>query len=135
MIGIILVTHGDLGKELLLATEHVCGVQKYAAAVSIGPDDDMEQRRADILTQVKAADTGRGVVVLTDMFGGTPSNLALSIMDKANIEVLAGANLPMMIKLASVRSTLVLDEAVAEAQEAGKKYITVASQLLNVKAS
>jgi mannose PTS system EIIA component len=135
MIGIVLVTHGDLGKELLLATEHVCGEQKQAVAVSIGPDDDMEKRRADILTQVKAADSGHGVVVLTDMFGGTPSNLALSIMDKARIEVLAGANLPMMIKLASVRGSLVLDEAVAEAQEAGKKYITVASQLLNVKAS
>lgn len=135
MIGMVLVTHGDLGKELLLATEHVCGEQKFAQAVSIGPDDDMEQRRAEILKTVMAADRGKGVIVITDMFGGTPSNLALSIIDKAHIEVLAGANLPMMIKLASVRGTHVLDEAVAEAQEAGRKYITVASQLLNAKAS
>ncbi|NDE90887.1 MAG: PTS sugar transporter subunit IIA [Alphaproteobacteria bacterium] len=135
MIGLVLVTHGDLGKELLLATEHVCGEQKLAKAISIGPDDDMEQRRAEILQAVLAVDKGRGVVVITDMFGGTPSNLALSIIEKAHIEVLAGANLPMMIKLASVRSTLNLDEAVAEAQEAGRKYITVASQLLNAKAS
>lgn len=135
MIGIVLVTHGDLGKELLLATEHVCGEQKSARAISIGPDDDMEQRRSEILKNVQDVDSGKGVIVLTDMFGGTPSNLALSIMDKARIEVLAGANLPMMIKLSSVRGSLVLDEAVAEAQEAGKKYITVASQLLNAKAS
>lgn len=135
MIGIVLVTHGDLGKELLRATQHVCGEQKQACSISIGPDDDMELRRAEILKTVMEMDVGKGVVVLTDMFGGTPSNLALSIMDKAQIEVLAGANLPMMIKLASVRASLPLDEAVAEAQEAGRKYITVASQLLNAKAS
>ncbi len=135
MIGMVLVTHGDLGKELLLATEHVCGAQKHAASISIGPEDDMELRRAEILKTVLAADCGKGVIVITDMFGGTPSNLALSIIDKAHIEVLAGANLPMMIKLASVRGTHPLDEAVAEAQEAGRKYITVASQLLNAKAS
>jgi PTS system mannose-specific IIA component len=135
MIGMVLVTHGDLGKELLLATEHVCGEQKQARAISIGPDDDIEQRRSEILQSVVEVDRGSGVVVLTDMFGGTPSNLALSIMDKSNIEVLAGANLPMLIKLASVRTDSSLQEAVAEAQEAGKKYITVASQLLNAKSA
>ena len=129
----VLVTHGDLGKELLLATEHVCGEQKQAIAISIGPNDDMEQRRSEILQSVVDVDRGLGVVVLTDMFGGTPSNLALSIMDKARIEVLAGANLPMLIKLASVRATSSLDDAVMDAQDAGKKYITVASQLLNAK--
>ncbi len=133
MIGVVLVTHGDVGKELLLATEHVCGRQKNAHAISIGPDDDMERRRAEILDVVRASDCGKGVIVITDMFGGTPSNLALSIIEKAHVEVLAGANLPMMIKLVSVRSTLVLDDAVTEAQEAGRKYITVASQLLNSK--
>jgi PTS system mannose-specific IIA component len=133
MIGMVLVTHGDLGKELLLATEHVCGEQKQAIAISIGPNDDMEQRRSEILQSVVDVDRGLGVVVLTDMFGGTPSNLALSIMDKARIEVLAGANLPMLIKLASVRATSSLDDAVMDAQDAGKKYITVASQLLNAK--
>jgi PTS system mannose-specific IIA component len=133
MIGLVLVTHGDLGKELLLATEHVCGEQKQAVAISIGPDDDVEQRRAEILQSVVAVDRGHGVVVLTDMFGGTPSNLALSIMEKANIEVLAGANLPMLIKLASLRGNSSLNDAVLEAQEAGRKYITVASQLLNTK--
>lgn len=130
MIGLVLVTHGDLGREFLLALEHVCGEQKQARAISIGPDDDMEQRRDEILQAVVEVDTGNGVVVLTDMFGGTPSNLALSIMDKARVEVLAGANLPMLIKLSSVRATHQLDEAVIEAQEAAKKYITVASQLL-----
>lgn len=133
MIGIVLVTHGDLGKELLLATEHVCGEQKQARAISIGPEDDMEQRRAEILQSVVEVDRGRGTVVLTDMFGGTPSNLALSIMDKARVEVLAGVNLPMLIKLASVRGNSTLDDAVIEAQDAGRKYITVASQLLNAK--
>lgn len=133
MIGLVLVTHGDLGKEFLLATEHVCGEQKQARAISIGPEDDMEQRRAEILQSVVDVDRGRGVIVLTDMFGGTPSNLALSIMDKARIEVLAGVNLPMLIKLASVRATSTLEDAVAEAQEAGRKYITVASQLLSAR--
>src|ERR1043166_4724151 len=131
MIGMVLVTHGDLGKELLLATEHVCGEQKQTRAISIGAEDDIEQRRSEILQSVVEVDQGDGVVVLTDMFGGTPSNLALSIMEKARVEVLAGVNLPLLIKLASVRSTATLEDAVLEAQEAGRKYITVASQLLN----
>lgn len=135
MIGMVLVTHGDLGKELLLATEHVCGEQKQARAISIGAEDDIEQRRNEILQSIVEMDQGSGVVVLTDMFGGTPSNLALSIMDKARVEVLAGVNLPLLIKLASVRSSATLEDAVLEAQDAGRKYITVASQLLNKKSA
>jgi len=129
-IGIVLVTHGRLADEFRSAVEHVVGPQEHLATVCIGPEDDMEQRRAEILESVGAVDQGRGVIVLTDMFGGTPSNLAISIMEKANVEVLAGANLPMLIKLASVRSTLDLAAAAAEAQEAGRKYIRIASQVL-----
>ena len=103
MIGMVLVTHGDLAKEFVSALQHVVGEQENVAAVCIGPDDDMEQRRADILASVEAVDDGKGVVLLTDMFGGTPSNLAISIMEQANVEVIAGVNLPLLIKLASVR--------------------------------
>jgi PTS system mannose-specific IIA component len=130
MIGMVLVTHGRLAQELVAALEHVVGAQPNIASVSIGPEDDMEQRRRDILESAQKVDDGSGVVVLTDMFGGTPSNLAISIMDKANIEVIAGVNLPMLIKLASVRTTEKLAGAVASAQEAGRKYINVASRLL-----
>ncbi len=130
MIGLVLVTHGRLAEELVAALEHVVGPQPNVRAVCIGPDDDMEQRRNDILASVAACDDGNGVVVLTDMFGGTPSNLAISIMDKAKVEVIAGVNLPMLIKLASVRHSEPLAEAVASAQEAGRKYINVASKLL-----
>ena len=130
MIGLVLVTHGHLADELIGALEHVVGPQPQVASVCIGPDDDMERRRADIVNSVQETDSGDGVVVLTDMFGGTPSNLAISIMERANIEVIAGVNLPMLVKLASVRDELELGEAVAKAQEAGRKYINVASQLL-----
>lgn len=130
MIGLVLVTHGRLADELVAAMEHVVGPQPNVGAVCIGPDDDMEQRRNDILEQVARCDDGTGVVVLTDMFGGTPSNLAISIMDKAKVEVIAGVNLPMLIKLASVRHSEPLANAVATAQEAGRKYINVASKLL-----
>ncbi|MCB2102878.1 MAG: PTS sugar transporter subunit IIA [Rhodobacterales bacterium] len=130
MIGMVLVTHGRLAEELIAALEHVVGPQSNVVAVCIGPEDDMEQRRADIMDSVARADAGKGVVVLTDMFGGTPSNLAISIMDKGAIEVIAGVNLPMLIKLASVRGTKDLHAAAAEAQEAGRKYINIASQLL-----
>lgn len=130
MIGLVLVTHGRLADELVAAMEHVVGPQPNVGAVCIGPDDDMEQRRNDILEQVARCDDGAGVVVLTDMFGGTPSNLAISIMDKAKVEVIAGVNLPMLIKLASVRHSEPLPAAVASAQEAGRKYINVASKLL-----
>ncbi|MDD9876545.1 MAG: PTS sugar transporter subunit IIA [Magnetovibrio sp.] len=130
MIGMVLVTHGRLADELIAALEHVVGPQAAVAAVCIGPDDDMEQRRAEILQSANDVDDGNGVVLLTDMFGGTPSNLAISVMDKANVEVIAGVNLPMLIKLASVRESDDLADAVASAQEAGRKYINIASQLL-----
>lgn len=130
MIGLVLVTHGRLADELVAAMEHVVGPQPNVGAVCIGPDDDMEQRRNDILASVAKCDDGSGVVVLTDMFGGTPSNLAISIMDKAKVEVIAGVNLPMLIKLASVRHSEPLAESVASAQDAGRKYINVASKLL-----
>ncbi|AVM73042.1 PTS sugar transporter subunit IIA [Magnetospirillum gryphiswaldense] len=130
MIGLVLVTHGRLADELVAAMEHVVGPQPNVGAVCIGPDDDMEQRRNDILASVAKCDDGTGVVVLTDMFGGTPSNLAISIMDKAKVEVIAGVNLPMLIKLASVRHSEPLAESVASAQDAGRKYINVASKLL-----
>ncbi len=130
MIGLVLVTHGRLAEELIAATEHVVGPQRNVRAICIGPDDDMEQRRKDILKAVSDVDSGHGVILLTDMFGGTPSNLAISIMDKPKVEVIAGINLPMLIKLASVRDDESLGEAVASAQTAGRKYINVASALL-----
>ena len=130
MIGLVLVTHGRLAEEFLAAAEHVVGKQKDVRAVCIGADDDVDMRRKDILKAVAAVDSGQGVIVLTDMFGGTPSNLAISIMDQANIEVIAGLNLPMLIKLASVRVKSSLPVAVAAAQVAGRKYINVASKLL-----
>ncbi|MGH6989083.1 MAG: PTS sugar transporter subunit IIA [Stellaceae bacterium] len=130
MIGMVLVTHGRLAAEFIAALEHVVGAQQAIAAVCIGPEDDMEKRRQDILHAVAEVEEGQGVVLLTDMFGGTPSNLAISIMDKGKIEVIAGVNLPMLIKLASLRQNEILANAVRGAQEAGRKYINVASQLL-----
>jgi mannose PTS system EIIA component len=130
MIGLVLVTHGRLAVEFIAALEHVVGPQQHVAAVCIGAEDDMEQRRRDILDSVAKVEEGDGVVLLTDMFGGTPSNLAISVLDRANVEVIAGVNLPMLIKLASVRGTSKLPVAVVQAQEAGRKYINVASQLL-----
>ncbi len=130
MIGMVLVTHGRLAVEFVAALEHVVGAQKNIRAVCIGPDDDMEERRKEILNSVAAVDEGNGVVLVTDMFGGTPSNLAISIMEKANIEVIAGLNLPMLIKLAELRASASLEDTVAGAQEAGRKYINVASRLL-----
>lgn len=130
MIGIVLVTHGNLAREFLSAMEHVVGKQAQARAISIGPDDDMEQRRAEILKAAEEVDSGDGTILLTDMFGGTPSNLAISIMDRAKVEVLAGVNLPMLIKLASVRVSEPLASPVAKARDAGIKYISVASTLL-----
>ena len=130
MIGMVLVTHGRLAIEFIAALEHVVGPQQNIRAVCIGPDDDMEQRRKDILDSVAEVEEGDGVALLTDMFGGTPSNLAISIMEKGNVEVIAGLNLPMLIKLAELRDGGNLDDAVASAQEAGRKYINVASRLL-----
>ena len=133
MIGMVLVTHGGLATEFRAALEHVVGPQKQLATITIGPEDDMEQRRSDILAAVRSVDSGRGVVLLTDMFGGTPSNLAISVMNGGAVEVIAGINLPMLIKLASVREGASLEQAVAQAQEAGRKYIYVASKFLSGK--
>ena len=130
MIGLVLVTHGLLAKEFIAATEHVVGPQPGTVAICIGADDDMEKRRQEIIEAVAKVDDGNGVILLTDMFGGTPSNLAISIMDKANVEVIAGINLPMLIKLASVRAENNLKDAVDQAQESGRKYINVASSVL-----
>ena len=132
MIGLVLVTHGNLALEFISAMQHVVGKQEQVEAVCIGPEDDMEMRRAEILKKVESVNKGDGTIVLTDMFGGTPSNLALSIMEKAKVEIIAGINLPMLIKLCSLRKDKPLKESVAGAQEAGKKYITVASQLLGL---
>jgi len=130
MIGLVIVTHGHLADEFLLAMEHVVGPQKAVAPICIGPDDDMERRRADIVRAVKAVDDGEGVILLTDMFGGTPSNLAISVMEQTGAEVIAGLNLPMLIKLASLRGREPLEVCVERAQEAGRKYISVASYVL-----
>lgn len=131
MIGMVLVTHGDLAKEFVRALEHVVGPQKNIGTVCIGPEDDMEERRQEIIDCVQQTDEGDGVVILTDMFGGTPSNLAISILGQGPVEVIAGINLPMLIKLAGLRASSSLQTAVTQAQEAGKKYINVASQLLS----
>ena len=127
----VVVTHGRLAEEFIAAMEHVVGPQTALQAISIGPDDDMEQRREDILDAVGVVDEGNGVILLTDMFGGTPSNLAISIMESTNVEVIAGINLPMLIKLASVRIDSTMEEAVSAAQESGKKYINIASHVLS----
>ena len=135
MIGLVLVTHGQLASQFVAAMEHVVGPQEHVVSICIGPDDDMEQRRRYILEAVDLVDKDDGVILLTDMFGGTPSNLAISIMDKAKVEVIAGINLPMLIKLASVREQMSLSEAVDKAQESGRKYISVASKVLAGEAS
>ena len=131
MIGLVIVTHCGLALEFRSALEHVVGPQAQLETVSIGPDDDAAVRRGQIVDAIHRTDTGEGVIVLTDMFGGTPSNLAISAMDEANVEVIAGINLPILVKLASVRSELPLAEAVTSAREAGRKYIKVASQELS----
>jgi PTS system mannose-specific IIA component len=133
MIGVVLVTHGRLASEFRSALEHVVGPQRQIEAVTIGPDDDIERCRNDIIDAVKKVDSGEGVAILTDMFGGTPSNLAISVMSRPKVEVLAGINLPMLIKLAKVRETCPLSDAVAAAQEAGRKYCTIASRVLSGK--
>jgi len=131
MIGLVIVTHGGLAQEFRAALEHVVGAQEQMETVSIGPDDDMEARRSDILSAVRKVESGDGVILLTDMFGGTPSNLAISVMDEMHVDVVAGINLPMLIKLASIRSEYPISEAIDLAKEAGRKYINVASQVLS----
>ena len=133
MIGVVLVTHGRLAVEFRSALEHVVGPQSQIEAITIDPEDDVEERRRDIIAAVKRVDSGDGVAILTDMFGGTPSNLAISVMSQPKVEVLAGINLPMLVKLAKVRDECPLAEAVAAAQEAGRKYVTIANRVLNGK--
>ena len=130
MIGLVIVTHGRLAEEFVFAMEHVVGPQEQVVPICIGPEDDMEKRRKDILAACGRVDTGEGVILLTDMFGGTPSNLAISVMEQTHAEVIAGLNLPMLIKLASVRGRETLEACVAHAQDAGRKYISVASWVL-----
>ncbi|SFN78704.1 PTS sugar transporter subunit IIA [Sphingomonas sp. OK281] len=135
MIGLVLVTHGRLAEEFVRAMIHVVGPQERVAPIAIGPDDDMEERRADIAAAIEAVDVGRGVIVLTDLFGGTPSNLAISLMERGRIEVIAGMNLPMLIRLGSARKSMTVVAAVAAAREAGRKYISVASEVLGEAAA
>jgi PTS system mannose-specific IIA component len=130
MIGVVIVTHGNLAREFRAALEHVVGPQEQIATICIQSDDDMEERRLAILNAIGAVDRGDGCVLLTDMFGGTPSNLAISVMDDAHVEVIAGINLPMLVKLARVREECTMQEAIKLAQDAGRKYIHVASQVL-----
>jgi PTS system mannose-specific IIA component len=130
MIGLVLVTHGRLAEEFRSALEHVVGPQTGIETVAIGPDDRMEVRRADIAEAVARVNTGTGVIILTDMFGGTPSNLAISLLEVGKVEVVAGLNLPMLVKLARIRKDCALDKAATAAQDAGRKYINVASQIL-----
>jgi mannose PTS system EIIA component len=130
MIGVVIVTHGGLAREFRAALEHVVGRQDKLETLSIGPEDDMEARRAELVAAIRRVDSEKGVIVMTDMFGGTPSNLAINVMDETGAEVIAGINLPMLIKLATARKDMKLQQAVQAAKEAGRKYISVASQVL-----
>ena len=130
MIGLVLVTHGRLADEFRAAIEHIVGAQEQLETICIGPDDDIEQRNKDIIAAIKKVDTGKGAILLTDMFGGTPSNLAISVMEQGRIEVIAGMNLPLLIKLVSVRGDHAMSDALIEAQDSGRKYIHVASHVL-----
>jgi mannose PTS system EIIA component len=135
MIGLVLVTHGRLAHEFVVAMAHVVGTQERIVPVSIGPEDDMEERRADIAAAITEVDAGQGVIVLTDLFGGTPSNLAISLLEPGRVEVIAGINLPMLIRLGGARKAMKVVDAVAAAREAGRKYITVASEVLGEAAA
>jgi mannose PTS system EIIA component len=130
MIGVVIVTHGGLAREFHAALVHVVGRQELLETLSIGPEDDMEARRAELVAAIQRVSAPGGVIVMTDMFGGTPSNLAINVMDETGCEVIAGINLPMLIKLATARKDLTLQQAVQAAKEAGRKYISVASQVL-----
>ena len=135
MIGLVLVTHGRLAEEFVVAMEHVVGPQEAIATICIGPEDDMEERRADIARAIAEVERGQGVAVLTDLFGGTPSNLAISLMAPGRVEVIAGINLPMLIRLGGARKAMSVTQAVAAARDAGRKYITVASEVLGEAAA
>ena len=130
MIGMILVTHGNLAEEFVHAMQHVVGRQDAVATVCIGPNDDMEKRRKEIADAIKAVDSGEGAIILTDLFGGTPSNLAISLMEAGRVEVIAGINLPMLIRLAKARTLMPLRQAAEAARDAGRNYITIASEYL-----
>lgn len=132
LLGLVLVTHGQLAKEMVTAMEHVVGPQRSVATVCIGPNDNMEMRRDEIAAAIRKVDCGRGVIMLTDLFGGTPSNLAISLLEQGKTEVIAGVNLPMLIRLESARKNMDLHAAVLAAKEAGQKYISVASEMLGV---
>lgn len=134
MIGMVLVTHGALGDEIIKVLNHVAGPQPQVVSLAIMPNDDVDSRRQDLLKKIKEVDSGQGVVLLTDMFGGTPSNLAMSVMNETKVEVLAGVNIPTLVKLAAVRDRMSLSKAVVEARESGVKYMNVASQLLDPSA-
>lgn len=135
MIGLVLVTHGRLAEEFVVAMEHVVGPQDAIATICIGPEDDMEERRADIARAIGEVEQGQGVAVLTDLFGGTPSNLAISLMAPGRVEVIAGINLPMLIRLGGARKAMSVTQAVAAARDAGRKYITIASEVLGEAAA
>ncbi len=134
MIGIVIVTHGRLAEEFISVLEHVVGPQKAIAAVCMNPDDDLDAKRKEILEKIKVVDSGAGVLLLTDMFGGTPSNLAISVIEDTKVEAIAGINLPLLIKLAKIRHSEPLAQAALAAQEAGRKYISAASALLKGQA-
>lgn len=129
MIGIVVVAHGGLAAEMLRAAEHVVGPLAAARAVGLGPKDDLSERRAEIDAALEEVDVGHGVIVLTDLFGGTPSNLAIAGMVRPNVDVVTGVNLPMMIKLAKARE-LPLGEAVSATVAAGRKHILDAAEVL-----
>jgi PTS system mannose-specific IIA component len=134
MIGLILVTHGRLAEEFIHAMEHVVGRQEAIVAVCIGPNDDMEVRRSEIRKAIRTVDAGEGAIILTDLFGGTPSNLAISLLKAGQVEVLAGINLPMLIRLATARKSMDIMAAVTAARDAGRNYITIASEFLGQEA-
>ena len=134
MIGMVLVTHGHLAEEFILAMEHVVGAQEAVVPICIGPNDDMEKRRSEIAKAVRRVDSGDGAIILTDLFGGTPSNLAISLMQSGKVEVIAGINLPMLIRLAGARKCMTIHDAVCAARDAGQNYITVASEFLGQEA-
>ncbi|MBW1887225.1 MAG: PTS sugar transporter [Deltaproteobacteria bacterium] len=130
MIGLLIVTHCDLGKEFLKAAEFIVGHLDAAEAVSINQISDSEEIRKSIKDKVTALDNGQGVLILTDMFGGTPSNLSLSFLKEEMVEVLTGVNLPMVIAIAQNRSEMSLEELAEKAQEAGKMSISLAGKML-----
>ena len=127
MIGVVIVSHSNISKEFLIALEHIVGKQENIVAISILPEDDVESKRQEIIKAVKKVNKDKGVIILTDMFGGTPSNLAISVMEEEKVEVVAGVNLPMLIKISSLRNECEIKELIKVSQESGRKYMNVAS--------